>query len=65
MVNKASGETVEVHVPGGQNGVCQAETKKGNIYRQALRQSHLTNLDCDPEQALRMSCVEQVLQTVN
>ncbi len=64
VVNKASGETVEVHVPCGQNDVCRAETKKGNHYRQALRQSHLMNLDYDPEQALRKSCLEQVLQTV-
>ena len=58
VVNKVSGEMVEVHVPCGQNDVCGAETKQGNHYKQALRQSHLMNLDYDREQALRMHAFE-------
>ena len=54
---------MEAHVPCGQNDVCRAETKKGNLYRQALKQSHLMNLDYDLEQALRNICLEQKLQT--
>ena len=64
VVNKASGETVEVHVLCGQNDVCRAEAKKGNHYRQALRQSHLMNQGYDTEQALRKSFLEVVLHTV-
>ena len=56
VVNEASLETVEVHVPCGQNDVCDAETQQANKYRQALRQSHVMNWDYDQEQALRMFC---------
>ena len=45
VVNKVSGEMVEVHVPCGQIDVCRAETEKGNPHRQALRKRHLLNID--------------------
>ena len=54
VVNEASLQTVEVHVPCGQNDVLDAETQQANKYRQALRQSHVMNRDYGQEQALRM-----------
>ena len=57
VVNEASLQTVEVHVRRGQKDVIDDERKQANLYRQALRQSHVMSRIYVQEESLRQFLV--------